>query len=106
MLATLLPIEHFTFCNRSIRPDLAIVAYIQQPAPDQTDRDSNWQGRYLPKVATSSSRAHPDDRTTTNPELSSIIDSDRSDDRFGISTSRLQSLENRTYLWCILDRDR
>jgi hypothetical protein len=32
MLATILPIEHFTFCNRSIHHNLAIVAYVQQPA--------------------------------------------------------------------------
>ncbi len=36
MLATILPIEHFTFCNRLTRPDLAIVAYVQQPAQTKT----------------------------------------------------------------------
>ena len=45
MLATILPIEHFTFCTRSIRPDLAIVAYIQQPA--QTKPIEIWAGKVI-----------------------------------------------------------
>ena len=43
MLATILPIEHFTFCNRSLHHNVAIVAYIQQPA--QTKPIEVWAGK-------------------------------------------------------------